>query len=106
MRKKLGRRRVVLLTLSDRIAALFRQLMREHYPDARADVVQEYDGNDRLQDAAGSADVFIVNTFDAKHAATLAVPKSRPTSAPTLYPKGKNAARQLDALEEWLRSLA
>jgi hypothetical protein len=65
-----------------------------------------YGGTDRLGEAAGSADVFIVNTFDAKHAATLAVPKCRPASAPTLYPKGKNAARQLDALEDWLRSLA
>ena len=50
--------------------------------------------------------MFIVNTFDAKHAAPLAVPRRRPTAAPTLYPKGKNAARQPDALEDWLRSLA
>ena len=47
-----------------------------------------------------AAAVFIVNTFDAKHAATLAVPQRRPAAAPTLYPKGKNAARQLDALED------
>jgi hypothetical protein len=106
LRKRLGRRRVVLLTLSDRIASAFRQLMREQYPDARADVVQEYSSTDRLEEAAVSADVFVVNTFDAKHAATAAVPRCRPASAPTLYPKGKNAARQLDALEDWLRSLA
>lgn len=105
MRKKLGRRRVVLLTLSDRIASAFRLLMREQYPDARPDVVQEHSSTDRLEESAGSADVFIVNTFDAKHAATTAVPRCRPADAPTLYPKGKNAARQLDALEDWLRSL-
>ncbi|MFO0822554.1 MAG: protein DpdD [Gemmataceae bacterium] len=105
LRKKLGKRSVVLLTLQDRIAAGFRSLMREHYPDARIDVVQEYAGGKRLRDVAAGADVFIVNTFDAKHAATTYIPQHRPAGAPTLYPKGKNAARQIDALEDWLRSL-
>ncbi len=105
LRKKLGKRSVVLLTLSDRIAAVFRQLMRESYPDAKVDVVQEESGTDRLNSAASSADVFVVNTFDAKHAATGAVSKHRSDAAVTLFPKNKNAARQLDALEDWLRSV-
>ena len=105
LRNRLGRRRVVLLTLSDRIASIFRQLMKEQYPDARTEVVQEHSSTRRLEEAAASADVFVVNTYDAKHAATTAVPQHRHASAPTLYPKGKNALRQLDAIEDWLRSL-
>lgn len=104
LRRKLGKRSVVLLTLHDRIAAAFRQLMRENYPDARVDVAQESSGTKRLRDLAAGADVFIVNTFDAKHAATTSASQHRPPDAPTLYPTGKNAARQLDTLEEWLRS--
>jgi hypothetical protein len=106
LRTKLGKRRVVLFTLHVRTAAAFRQLMAKHYPDAKADVVQERAGSKRLQDSAANADVFIVNTFDASHADTGFVRVHRPAAAVTLYPAGKNAARQLDALEAWLRDSA
>ncbi|MCC7066696.1 MAG: hypothetical protein IT456_28130 [Planctomycetes bacterium] len=104
LRKKLGRRSVLLLTMSDRTASAFLQLMKEHYPDARPEVLREHAGTKRLRDAAKGAEVFIVNTYDTKHAATTFVTQHRPADMPTLYPKGKNAARQLDVLEDWLRS--
>lgn len=104
LRKRLGKQSVVLLTLGDRISAMFRTLMRQRFPDAHLEIAQEYAGTKRLRDLANSADVFIVNTFDAKHAATGFVSQHRPPKSVTLYPKGKNAAKQLDALEEWLRS--
>lgn len=104
IRKRLGNRTVVLLTLGDRIAAMFRTLMHQRFPDARTEVIQEYAGTKRLRDVAVSADIFIVNTYDAKHAATGFVSQCRSQDRVTLYPKGKNAARQMDALEEWLRS--
>jgi hypothetical protein len=59
---------------------------------------------DRRCRNAQNADVFIVNTFDVPHQASGPAKKHRPINAITLYPKGKNAARQLDALEEWMRS--
>ncbi len=106
LRSRLGKRRVVLFTLHVRTAAAFRQLMATHYPEAKVDVIQERAGSKRLQDSAANADVFIVNTFDASHADTGFVRAHRPADAVTLYPAGKNAARQLDALENWLRDTA
>jgi hypothetical protein len=103
-RRRLAGKSVVLLTMSDRIASSFRGVMRVRYPEARVDVLQEEDESKRLKSNAQNADVFIVNTWDVPHMASGPVQKHRPAGAVTLYPKGKNAARQLDALEEWLRS--
>lgn len=38
------------------------------------------------------------------HQASGPMKNHQPEDAVTMYPRGKNAARQLDALEEWLRS--
>lgn len=104
-RRRLGDRTVALLTMSSRIASVFRLTMERHFPDARIRILQEGDGSKLLRDVSQSADVFIVNTWDAPHAATGFVFQHRPEKAVTLRSLGKSAARQIETLEAWLRSL-
>ncbi len=104
-REQLDGRTIVLHTLSGRIGAVVKGVIERRFPAARFKLNDDRDASPQLRDLARSADVFIVNTWDAKHAATTFIKRERPEDRVTLYPGGKNAAQQLESLFDWLRSV-
>jgi hypothetical protein len=55
-----------------------------------------------MKTLAHNVDIFIVNTWDAKHAATIGIKQNRPGDRPTLEPLGKSANKLLHVLLEYL----
>jgi hypothetical protein len=58
-------------------------------------------GSPALRKAAETADVFVLTTAAAKHAATLYIESSRPKSRVTLYARGQGSASALAAIREY-----
>jgi hypothetical protein len=102
-RRQLHGRTVVLHTMDDRIATTFLNAMEQKFPATRFKVVKEKDDGQLLRDVARSADVYLLNTYDLPHSATGPVKKHR-SGENTLYPAGKNASQQVEALYRWLRT--
>jgi hypothetical protein len=51
-----------------------------------------------MKSLAQSADIFIINTWDAKHAATNGIKQSRPVAKVTIEPSGKSAGSIMRAM--------
>ncbi len=102
-RQRLNGLTVALLTMSDQIAATFLRAVERRFPDTRFKILKEKDDSKQLRDVARNADVFIVNTYDVPHQASGPVKKYR-SDENTLYPAGKTATQQVEALYRWLRT--
>src|SRR5262249_12932383 len=102
-RRRLDGRTVALLTMSDQIAATFLRAVERRFPDTKFKILKEEDDSRQLRDVARNADVFIVNTYDVPHMASMPVKKYRSEDNP-LYPAGKTATQQVEALYRWLRT--
>ena len=89
---------VAIYTLTERIGQRAAQLIQRAYEGVKVHLLHDKAASDRLIQHAGSADIFIVNTWDAKHAATGAIQAHRSHSRTTLFPPGKSAASILNAI--------
>lgn len=58
-------------------------------------------GSSALKHQAATADVFVVATAAAKHAATNFIAAHRPAGAPTLFAAGQGSASMLRVLRQW-----
>jgi hypothetical protein len=63
-------------------------------------------GSSALKTAARTADIFVIATASATHAATIFIDTNRPSKAITLRTKGKGSSSILDALQRHLRQEA
>lgn len=78
-------------------------VLRELCPGARIDVFHDLvGGSAALRTASASADLFVLATAAAKHAATLFIESNRPKSRATLYARGQGSASLLEAIREYL----
>jgi len=102
-RRKLDGMTVALLTMTEQISATFLRALEHRFPKTRFKILHEADESKLLRDVARSADVFIVNTFDVPHMASVPVKKFR-SEKNTLYPAGKTGLQQVEALYRWLRT--
>jgi len=91
---------VAIYTLTERIGQRAAQLIQHAYDGVKVQLLHDKVASDRLIQIAGSADIFIVNTWDAKHAATIAINSHRGNSKTTLFPPAKSAASILKAIRE------
>ena len=57
-------------------------------------------GNPSLENFAKTADIFVIVTSSAKHAATEFIQKNRPKDKTTLFAAGKGSSSIIRALEE------
>jgi hypothetical protein len=80
-----------------------RQRLEKLFPRARVDVCNDPDSSDRLVRLARQAEVFVVNTWDAKHAATCAIKDNRRADKVTLFPRSKTVTSMVGAVTEWAR---
>jgi hypothetical protein len=100
---KLAGRTVAIYTLVERAAEQARNLLTMLAPKVRVEVLADHGNSPRLTQLARSADVFVMVTWAAKHAATDAIRAARPKSLPLLMPSGKGASSIIDAIEQWAK---
>lgn len=82
---------IAVYSLTERIARRFGQLAEQAFDGIKIHYVHDKALTDRLKSLAQSADIFIINTWDAKHAATNGIRNSRRNSAVILEPSSKSA---------------
>jgi hypothetical protein len=96
---------VAIYTLTERTGHFMRQILAEQAPQAVVHLSHDKVGNERLRSMARRADIFIMATGSAKHAATEFIEHHRPGDRPLLRPVGKGVGSMLQVLEDFLRSI-
>ncbi len=100
----LDHKRVALYSLRHSALRRAASILLELCPSIRIDTFSDYvGGSSALRAAAATADIFVVATAAAKHAATLYIDANRPTSQVTLYARGQGSASLLEAVRDYLR---
>ena len=89
---------VAVYTLTVRAAEQFRNVVEARAPGTKVSLLHDHDASKRLEQHARQADLFILVTASAKHAATNCVRACRPAGKPLLIPLGKGAASMLAAV--------
>jgi len=106
IRELLKGKSIAVYSLTERIARRFGQLAEQTFDDIKIHYVHDKSLTDRMKNLAKSADIFIVNTWDAKHAATNGIKDNRSNTAITLQPNGKSATSLLRSLQEFAISFS
>ena len=88
---RLAGQTVAIYTLTERIGRRAADVIASCFNDVRVQLLHDKVASDRIHHLSHNADVFIVNTWDAKHAATNAIDQHRGKSQVTLYPTSKSA---------------
>jgi hypothetical protein len=96
---------VAVYTLTERAGRRMQEILQHRAPGVTVAVSHEKVGSESLRQLARRADIFIVATASAKHAATGFINAHRPNLLPTLRPSGKGTASMLRALHDYLRSV-
>ena len=94
----IGGTSVAIYSLTERIATRAKQMIEKHFSGITFHLCHDHACTDRLRNLARSVDIFLVNTWDAKHAATNAIHDNRDPNQATLHPKSKSAASLLETL--------
>ena len=96
---------IAVFSLTERIAKRFGQMANAMFKGIKLHYVHDKSLTDRMKSLSKSADIFIVNTWDAKHAATNGIKDNRPSSLVTLEPDGKPASSLVRCLKRYAESL-
>lgn len=96
---------IAVYTLTERISKRFERLVRDAFSGVTVRLLHDKVLTDRMKSLAKSADLFIVNIWDAKHAATNGIANHRPASLPTMNPKGKSATAMFECVAQYARQL-
>lgn len=97
---------IAVFSLTERIAKRFGQMAKAMFSGIKIHYLHDKFLTDRMKSLSQSADIFIVNTWDAKHAATIGIKDNRPKLAVTLEPEGKSATSLLHCLKQYTETLA
>jgi hypothetical protein len=100
-REQLKGQSIAVYSLTERIARRFGQLVENAFDGIKLHYIHDKALTDRMKSLAKTADIFIINTWDAKHAATNGIKDNRPKEAVTLEPQGKSATSLLHCLREF-----
>jgi hypothetical protein len=96
---------VAIYSLTERIARRTSQLIEQAFSGVTIHLCHDKASSDRLRGLAKSSDVFIINTWDAKHAATNAINDIR-TTQDTLRPSSKSASAMFRCLQDFASKVA
>jgi hypothetical protein len=94
----LANKSIAVYSLTERIGRRFGQLARQMFGDISIHYLNDKVLSDRMKNLARSADVFIVNTWDAKHAATNGIKQYRSSDQVILEPDSKSSTSLLRCL--------
>ncbi|MCG6157720.1 protein DpdD [Rubinisphaera margarita] len=98
IRSLLAGKSIAVYSLTERIARRFGQLAQQTFEGIKIHYIHDKSLTDRMKSLAQSADIFIINTWDAKHAATNGIKDSRPKSKTCLHAEGKSSTQLLSCL--------
>ena len=93
---------VALYTLTESVGQRVRAFLKDACPDVAVELSYDKVCTERLKAAAQNADVFVMATASAKHAATGCIETNRPKERPLLRPAGKGSASMLSAIAAYL----
>jgi hypothetical protein len=102
IRGVLAGKSIAVYSLTERIARRFGQLAEHAFDEIKIHYVHDKTLTDRMKSLAQSADIFIINTWDAKHAATNGIKQNRPVVKATIEPSGKSAGSIIRAMVAYL----
>ena len=98
-------KRVAMYSLQESALRRAASVVAELCPHARISTFQDHvGGSPALRTASATADVFVLATAAAKHAATTFIDANRPAGLTTLYARGQGSASLLEALRDFLRN--
>lgn len=97
---------IAVYSLTERIARRFGQLAEQAFDGIKIHYIHDKSLTDRMKSLSQSSDIFIVNTWDAKHAATNGIKDNRAIGSTTLEPSGKSATSLMSSLQEFAASLS
>jgi hypothetical protein len=100
--KALSGRTIAVYTLTERSAEQFRRVVEARATGVTVTLLHDRDASKRLQQHARQADLFVLVTASAKHAATDCVRVSRPPEKPLLIPTGKGTASMLAVVRTYV----
>jgi len=100
--RHLAGRRVAIYTLTESAGRQAAATLEALAPGVGVTVHADHVGTQTLRAAAEGADIFVLVTWSAKHAATDFIRRHRPSSKPLLYAPGRGATSILRALDEHL----
>jgi hypothetical protein len=89
---------IAIYSMTERIAKRAQQLIQQAFEGVIVHLLHDKCCTDRMKSLAQNVDIFLVNTWDAKHAATNGIKHNRPGSMTTLEPRSKSPAALLAAL--------
>jgi hypothetical protein len=93
---------LALYTLTESAGQQARVALAEAFPGVRVELSGEHVCTPRLRALARDADLFVIATASAKHAATDCIQRHRPTRLPVAYATGRGATSILRAVEEFV----
>ncbi|MBP0496272.1 protein DpdD [Roseomonas indoligenes] len=99
---RLAGRRIAIYTLTESAGRQAAAALEALAPGVGVTVHADHVGTQALRAAAEGADIFVLVTWSAKHAATDFIRKFRPSTKPLLYASGRGATSILRALDEQL----
>jgi hypothetical protein len=103
---RLGGRSVAVYTLTENAGRRFVEVLMRECPSVVAETNHDHVATNQLKHLARNADVFIMVTASAKHAATLFIQSQRPSDLPLIRPSGKGTASMLRAIRGYAETLS
>jgi hypothetical protein len=98
-------KRIAMYSLQESALRRAASVIGELCPRARVSTFNDHVGGSApLRAAATNADIFVVATAAAKHAATTFIEEYRPKSRTTLYARSQGSASLLAAIREYISS--
>lgn len=88
---------VAIYTLTDQAALRAKQFLHRHFDDVKVELANDHVASDRLRQLAHTADVFVLATRSAKHAATTYIQSERPEHLPVSFAGGKGSTSLIRA---------
>jgi hypothetical protein len=101
-RGALAGKMVAIYTLTDPAATRAAEFLTRNFDDVVVEVSNDHVASDRLRTLARAADIFVVATRSAKHAATTFIEAQRPPGRPIVYAAGKGSASLIRALFSYI----
>lgn len=89
---------VAIYTLTESAAIRARDFLVRHFDDVEVVLSSAHVASDQLASLANSADIFVIATRSAKHAATTFIEAQRPPKRPPLYAAGKGSVSLIRAV--------
>jgi hypothetical protein len=93
---------VAVYTLVERAARQFQKILEARAQDVSVWLCHDTVASSRLKQLARQADLFVMVTASAKHAATICIEANRPSNLPLLRPSGRGVASMLRVVRDHL----